>query len=172
MKILLKALVALVAFGGIALATNTMTVQVSGTIASSISLAVPSPITGWAMGQGLNKQDVSGLAVTTNAPWHIFAQTAKGVPEASNDYYGHFWSPTAYAARLGSFVGRHGPGFLKNALMVNAGTDVLLSDDPVPLASGISVGTTQVPFTLKQRVVMADPAADNYRVVIEFTASN
>ena len=113
-----------------------------------------------------------GVTVNSNAPWHIYVQTAKNIPDPSNDYYGHFWSPTAYSAGLGASVLGHGPGFLASPLVLNAGTDVPLSDDPAPLLSGVTLGSTPVSFAMKQNVGMTDPAENNYRIVIQFTASN
>ena len=47
-----------------------------------------------------------------------------------------------------------------------------LSDDPAPFASGASLGTTQVSFAMKQAVTWDDYPANDYRVVMVFTASN
>lgn len=173
-RILQGAFIVLASVGGIAVAEDaTAQIQISGTIYPFISIAVPGSTNDWTFGIRDNTQTVTGVAVTSNAPWHIFVQTAKGIPDQGNDYYGHFWSPTAYAARLGARVNGHGPGFLENALVLNAGSgDVLLSDDPAPLTSGTSTGITQVPLSAKQTITMADPAANDYRVVVVFTASN
>jgi hypothetical protein len=169
LKFLLGALVVLMALGGVAMAQNT---QVNANVDSFISLAVPGPISGWNLAQGPNTLNVpAGLAVTTNAPWTISAQTALNVPDPSNDYYGHFWSQTAYSAGLGAFLPA-GPGFLTDPLHLNAGSDVTLSDSAAILKTGASLGTTPVPFAMNQNVVPADPAENDYRIVIEFTASN
>jgi hypothetical protein len=171
-KVLLVSLMVIVAFCGIGMSASDTT-QVQATIAPFITLTVPGSISGLTLSPGDNTQAVSGLAVTSNAPWHIFVQTAKDIPDQGNDYYGHFWSPAAYAAGYGASVNGHGPGFLTNALVLNAGSgDVPLSDEPAPLASGTSLGTTQVPSSAKQTITLADPAASDYRIVLEFTASN
>ena len=156
---------------GLGMATSGTT-QVQASINPYITLAVPGLITGLALNLGDNAQVVSGLAVTSNAPWHIFVQSAKNTPDPGNDYYGHFWSPSAYSAGQGAFVDGHGPGFMKDAVVLNADTDVELSDDPAPLASGVALGTTPVPFTMKQTAAWDDMAANDYRIVLEFTASN
>ena len=161
----------IMALCGIGMDTSDTT-QVQATIDPFITFTVPGPITGWALSMGDNTRAVSGLAVTSNAPWHIFAQTAKNTPYSGNDYSGHFWSPTAYAAGHGAFVGGLGPGFMTNAVVLNAGTDVSLSDDPAPLVSGVSLGTTQVPFSMKQTVISGDPATNDYNLVMVFTVSN
>ncbi|VVB64124.1 Uncharacterised protein [uncultured archaeon] len=173
MKILIGALIVLVALGGSAMAASSTT-QVSATLSPYISLAVPSAISGWTLTQGDdNTISPGGLAVNSNAPWHIFVQSALDIPDKGNDYCGHFWSPTAYSAGLGVRVLGHGPGFLANPLVLNAGPgDVTLSDDSAPLVSGINLGSISIPLAMKQKVVMADPAANNYRIVIQFTASN
>lgn len=172
MKILIGALMVLIAFGGSATAASSTT-QVSATLSPYISLAVPSSINDWTLNlQGDNAKTVTGLGVTSNARWTIFVQSAIGIPQGSNDYYGHLWSPSAYAAELGAKVNGHGPGFLANALVLNAGTDVQLSDLSAPLASGVSLGNTPVSFTMKQTIGMTDPAENDYRIVIQFTASN
>ena len=170
--VLLVALIGSVALCGFGLATSGTT-QIQAAIDPFITLAVPGSITDWTIHPGDNTHSVSGLAVTSNAPWHIFVQSAKNTPNSGNDYYGHFWSPTAYAAGHGAFVGVNGPGFLANALVLNAGSgDVPLSDDPAPLASGATLGTAPVSFDMKQTVAWDDVAANDYRVVMEFTASN
>ena len=107
-KVLLVVLIGFVALCGIGMATSGTT-QVQASIDPFITLAVPGSITGWTMNPGDNTQAVSGLAVTSNAPWHIFVQSAKNTPDSGNDYYGHFWSPTAYAAGHGAFVGSQRP---------------------------------------------------------------
>lgn len=170
-KVLEVALMGFVALCGIVIATGGTT-HVQAIIDPSITLTVPGSLTDWTLNPGDNTRAVGGLAVTSNAPWHIFVQTAKNIPGSGNDYYGHFWSPSAYAAGYGAFVGGQGLGFMKNALVLNAGTDVQLSDDPAPLASGVSLGTTPVPFYMKQTIVSGDPAANDYKVVMIFTASN
>ena len=171
-KILLRALTFCVALCGVGMATSGMT-QVQATIDPFITLAVPGPITGWTMSPGVNTHPVNDLEVTSNAPWHIFVQSVKNTPDSGNDYYGHFWSPTVYAAGRGAFVGGNGPGFLANVLVLNAGSgDVQLSDDPAPLASGATLGTTQVSLVMKQAVTWDDYPASDYTVVMVFTASN
>ena len=170
-KALLVALVGFLTICGYGMATSDTT-QVQATILPSISLTVPGSITDLTLSPGDNTRELNGLAVTSNAPWHIFVQSAKNAPDPGNDYYGHYWSPTVYAAGHGAFVGGHGPGFLTNAVVLNAGTDVEISDDPAPLASGVSFGTTPVKFTMKQTAAWDDMAASDYRIVLEFTASN
>jgi len=170
MKILIAALMVLVALGGSAMAAASSTTQVSASLSSYISLAVPSSVSGWTLNQGPNTLPVSGLTVNSNAPWNIFVQSAKNIPDSGNDYYGYFWSPSAFKAGLG--VNVHGMGFLKNALVLNAGNDVPLSDDSAPLVSGVSLGSTSIPLAMKQTVTMTDPAENDYRIVIQFTASN
>ncbi|MGD0954612.1 MAG: hypothetical protein ABR985_19875 [Methanotrichaceae archaeon] len=171
MKILIAALMVLVALGGSAMAAASSTTQVSASLSSYISLAVPTSISGWTLTQGDNTMTPSGLVVNSNAPWHIFVQSAKNIPASGNDYYGHFWSPSAYKAGLG--VNSHGTGFLTNPLVLNAGSgDVPLSDDSAPLESGITLGSTPVSLALKQNVGMTDPAENDYSIVIQFTASN
>ena len=175
MKILIAALMVLVALGGSAMAAASSTTQVSASLSSYISLSVPSSISGWTLNQGDNTMTPSGLVVNSNAPWHIFVQSAKNIPDSGNDYYGHFWSPSAYSAGLGASVLGHGPGFLASALVLNAGSsdvNVILSDDSAPLLSGVTLGSTPVSFAMKQNVAMTDPAENNYRIVIQFTASN
>jgi hypothetical protein len=168
----LVALMGFVVLCGIGMATSGTT-QVQATIDPSITLAVPGSITGWSLSPGDNTHSVGGLAVTSNAPWHIFVQSAKNTPDSGNDYYGHFWSPTVYAAGHGVSVNGHGPGFMTNPLVLNAGNgDVPLSDDSAPLASGNSLSTTQVSFDMKQAVTWDDFPASDYRVVMVFTASN
>ena len=152
--------------------TRSDTTQVQATIDSIITLTVPGAITELTLSPGDNAQVLNGLAVTSNAPWHIFVQSAKNTPDSGNDYYGHFWSPTAYAAGHGALVDGHGPGFMTNAVVLNADTDVELSDELAPLASGATLGTTPVPFTMKQTAAWDDVAANDYRIVLEFTASN
>ena len=170
-KILLVALMFFVAICEIAMATSGTT-QVQATIDPSITLAVPISITGWTMSIGDNTKTISGLAVTSNAPWHIFVQSPKNTPDSGNDYDGYFWSPTVNAAGHGAFVGSR-PGYMTNALVLNAGYgDVPLSDDPAPLASGATLGTTPVSFALKQKVTWDDFPANDYSVVMVFTASN
>ena len=159
-----------VALCGIGIATSDTT-QVQATIDPFITLAVPGSITVSTLNPGDNTQAVSGLAVTSNAPWHIFVQSPKNTPDSGNDYYGHYWSPSVYAAGHGAFIGSR-PGYMTNALVLNAGTDVQLSDDPALLASGVSLGTTPVPFTMKQTVTWDDFPANDYSVVMVFTASN
>jgi hypothetical protein len=62
---------------------------------------------------------------------------------------------------------------MANALVLNAGSgDVPLSDDPAPLASGATLGTTPVSLDMKQAVTWNDYPAGDYRVVMIFTASN
>jgi hypothetical protein len=113
----------------------------------------------------------SGLVVNSNAPWHIFVQSAKNMPDPGNDYFGHFWSPSAYNANLG--VNDHGKGFLMNPLVLSVNNvDVTLSDDSAPLVSGINLGSIPVSLAMKQKVGMSDPAENDYRIVIQFTASN
>ena len=173
MKILIAALMVLVALGGSAMGAASSTTQVSASLSSYISLAVPISISGWTLNQGDNTMTPSGLTVNSNAPWHIFVQSAKNIPDSGNDYYGHFWSPSAYSAGLGASVLGHGPGFLTNALVLNAGSgDVILSDDSAPLLSGVTLGSTPVSLAMKQNVAMTDPAENNYRIVVQFTASN
>ncbi|VVB64122.1 Uncharacterised protein [uncultured archaeon] len=153
--------------------TPSDTTQVQATIDPIITLAVPGSITDLTLTPGDdNTRVLEGLAVTTNAPWHIFVQSAKDSPESGNDYYGHFWSPTAHAAGHGALVDGHGPGFMTNAVVLNADADLELSDDPAPLASGETLGTTPVPFTMKQTAAWDDVAANDYRIVLQFTASN
>jgi len=161
-----------VAICGFGLAASDTT-QVQAAILPYITLTVPGSITDLTLSPGDdNTQVLNGLAVTSNAPWHIFVQSAKNTPDPGNDYYGHFWSPSAYSAGQGAFVDGHGPGFMKDAVVLNADTDVELSDDPAPLASGVALGTTPVPFTMKQTAAWDDMAANDYRIVLEFTASN
>ena len=171
-KALLVALVGFVTICGFGMATSDTT-QVQATILPSISLTVPGSVTDLTLSPGDNTKDLNGLAVTTNAPWHIFVQSAKNSPDPGNDYFGHYWSPTVYAAGRGAYVGGHGLGFMTNAVVLSAaGTEVELSDDPAPLASDSSIGTTPVPFTMKQTAEWDDMAASDYRIVLEFTASN
>jgi len=155
---------------GLGMATSGTT-QVQASINPNITLAVPGSITGLTLNLGDNAQVVSGLAVTSNAPWHIFVQSAKDAPNPGDDYDGHYWSPSVSAAGQGTIVGSR-PGYMKNAVVLNADTDVELSDDPAPLTSGVSLGTTPVPFTMKQTVTYDDYPANDYRVVMVFTASN
>ena len=169
--VLLVAFMGFVALCGFGLATSDTT-QVQATILPYITLTVPGSITDLTLSPGDNSQVLNGLAVTSNVPWHIFVQSAKDTPDPGNDYYGHFWSPSAYSAGHGAFVDGHGPGFMKNAVVLNADTDVELSDDPAPLASGVSIGTTPVQLTMKQTAAWDDVAAYDYRIVLEFTASN
>ena len=62
---------------------------------------------------------------------------------------------------------------MTNALVLNAGSgDVQLSDDPAPLASGATLGTAPVSFEMKQTATWTDLPANDYRVVMVFTASN
>ena len=147
------------------------TTQVQATILPSISLTVPGSVSDLTLSPGDNTKELSGLAVTTNAPWHIFVQSAKNSPDPGNDYYGHYWSPTVYAAGRGAILGGSA-GFMANPVVLNAGNDVEISDDPAPLVSGASIGTTPVPFTMKQTAAWDDMAASDYRIVLEFTASN
>ena len=180
MKIMIGALIVLVALGGSAMAASSTT-QVSATLSPYISLAVPGSISDWTLSlEGDNPKTVNGLGVTSNAPWNIFVQSAKN-PGRDRDgrswsQDGHFWSPTADAARLGASVNGHEHGFLASALVLNAAgfgfSDVTLSDAPAPLASGVSLGTTPVQFIMKQTVGMTDPAENDYKIVIQFTASN
>jgi hypothetical protein len=180
MKIMIGALIVLVALGGSAMAASSTT-QVSATLSPYISLAVPGSISDWTLSlEGDNPKTVNGLGVTSNAPWNIFVQSAKN-PSRDHDRRswsqdGHFWSPTADAARLGASVNGHEHGFLASALVLNAAgfgfSDVTLSDAPAPLASGVSLGTTPVQFIMKQTVGMTDPAENDYKIVIQFTASN
>jgi hypothetical protein len=169
-KALLVALVGFVTICGFGMASSD-TIQVQATILPSISLTVPGSVTDLTLSPGDNTQELNGLAVTTNAPWHIFVQSAKNSPDPGNDYYGHYWSPTVYAAGRGAIVGGSA-GFMTNAVVLNAGTDVEIADDPAPLASGVSFGTTPVPFTMKQTASWDDMAASDYRIVLQFTASN
>jgi hypothetical protein len=172
MKILLRALSIWMVLCGFGLATSDTT-QVQATIDPFITLAVPSSITGWTLSPGDNTHDVSGLAVTSNAPWHVFVKSAKNTQDSRNDYHGHFWSPSVHAAGHGAFVRGHGHGFMKNELVLNAGYgDVPLSDDPAPLASGATLGTTPISFEMKQTTTWDDFPANDYRVVMVFTASN
>lgn len=143
-----KALLALMGFVtlcGFGLAASDMT-QVQATVLPSISLTVPGSVTDLTLSPGDNTQVLNGLVVTTNAPWHIFVQSAKNTPDTGDDYDGHFWSPSVYAAGHGAFVGSRS-GYMANAVILNAGADVELSDDPAPLASGATLGTTPVQFT-------------------------
>lgn len=170
-KVLRVSLIVFAILCGLGMAESDTT-QVKATINPIITLNVPGSITALTLNPGDNSRVLSGLAVTSNAPWHIFVQSAKNTPDIGDDYHGHYWSPSVYAAGQGAFVDGHGPGFMTNAVVLNAGTDVELSDDPAPLASGVSLGTTPVSFAMKQTAVWNDVAADDYRIVLEFTASN
>jgi hypothetical protein len=171
MKILIAALMVLVALGGSAMAAASSTTQVSASLSPYISLTVPDSISDWTLSlQGDNPETVNGLGVTSNTPWNIFVQSATN--PSSQD--GHFWSPTASAAKLGASVNGH-LGFLASALVLNAAgfgfSDVTLSDKSAPLASGVSLGTIPVQFTMKQTVGMTDPAENDYKIVIQFTVA-
>ena len=175
MKILVLALMVLGALGGSAMAaasSTTQTTQVSASLSSYISLSVPASISGWGLNQGPNTLPVNGLTVNSNAPWHVQVQT----DTSSGDYYGHFWSANAQNAKVGASVNGNGIGFLTNPLVLNAlglgSGDVPLSDQPAPLANGVSLGGTLVPFNMKQNVAATDPAENDYKIVILFTANN
>ena len=169
-KALLVALMGFMAICGFGLAASETT-QVQAAILPSITLTVPGSVTDLTLSPGDNTQVLNGLAVTTNAPWHIFVQSAKDTPNPGDDYDGHYWSQSVSAAGHGTFVGSR-PGYMKNAVVLNADTDVELSDEPAPLASGETLGTTPVPFTMKQTAAWDDVAANDYRIVLQFTASN
>ena len=172
MKMLLGALLALMVLGGIGMAQTTT--QVNADVAKYLKLTVPGEINGWHLTVGPNTQPGSGLSVDTNAAWEIDAKSALDLPELSNNYYGTFWSQTAYTANIGAMAGTPaaGPGFLANVLHLDAGTDFPLSDNNHVLRTGTSVGLTPVSFAMNQQVVSSDPAENDYRIVIEFTASN
>ena len=172
MKIPLSILVVFVALCGIGIATSDTT-QVQATILPYITLAVPGSITVSTLSPGDNTQAVSGLAVTSNAPWHIFVQSAKNTPIQATII------TATSGVRLSMLLGT---ARMKEDVWPwihdkcvgpkRAGTDVQLSDDPAPLASGATLGTTQVSFEMKQTVTWDDYPANDYRVAMVFTASN
>jgi hypothetical protein len=168
MKMLLGALMALMVLGGMAMA-QADTTFVQATIGPDISLAVPADFN-WPLTQGLNTQSLDNLAVSTNAPWEVDAGTYFVSPD---DYGGCFYSGNAHAAGLGDKhtdgTINNWPGFLHNALILNALT---LTNVQQTLASGSGTGDITVPVTMKQTVVIADPAETDYRIRIEFSAMN
>ena len=173
-KFLLGALVVLTAIGGVVMADDSTLVTL--TIDPSISLAVPPPITGWALAEGENQKEVAtGLAVTTNAPWAIEVASALNAPNQLDDYHGYFYSATAHTKKVGNTVNGW-IGFLANPLNLDGkqGSGAfVLTDDKKILASGSALGIgITVPFSMHQKVGMSDPAENDYKIALEFSASN
>jgi len=147
MKILLGALVALIAIGGIAMATPTTTVNAA--ITTSFEVSAPSDVASWNLGIGGNSLAVSGLQMHTNyQPWGINVFTPV---IGSDDYHGAFYNFGASKA-------------MTNPLHVNA---VILSDASQRLDTEFTTGDIAVPLTLSQDVTSSDPVG-TYKTVIEF----
>lgn len=167
-KMLLGAIVVLMALGGMALAQDSGTTVVSSVLSPTITLDVPAEIS-FPLAVGDNLKTVDDVMVTSNTAWKVQASTAFDIPELSNNYYGHFWSAIAYTAGLGASVDGHGPGFLDNPLNIN---DIALSNTPTIIATVSTLGSAiTVPVTLSQNVKITDPAENDYRIALVFTAS-
>jgi hypothetical protein len=155
MRILIWALAALIALGGMGMAEDSGTVNVNADLPYVVSITVPTEPISWDFTLGENTKAVTGVEVAANQNWKLEVNTY------DTDYDGKFKS-TENSSILGSLLNANA-----------GGSDVVLDDEnePVVLKTGTPQDATEVPFSLKQHISYTDAIEDDYTAILQFTVS-
>ncbi len=172
MKIWLGVLVAFIALGGMAMASDHGTTQVDASIGAYLEVSAPSEVTSWDLLPGTatehpaENQKTITPTVTSNENWQLSVKSATNIPNPTGgnyDWKGKFWSPTVQ--------------FMTNPLTITSPVDPsgqpLSDDNPLTVDSnGIPGPNAQVSVGLAQDVAYTDPIAGDYLIVLEFDAAS